>query len=357
MKKAYFLLLILCLVVSNTIWAQDEGSETTTGSSYSSLSTEDLDKLLAPIALYPDPLLAQALAASTYPLEIVEAERWLSANQGNTSGIDDQDWDPSVKAVAHYPQVLKMMSDDLDWTQKLGQAFLDQKQDVMNTIQSLRERAKQEGNLKSNDKEKVVVENNYIQIVPAEPDVIYIPEYNPYYVYAGPAFITYGLGFPLGIWCDLGFDWGGFFVVHRHWGHWRDRDRDWDGHGIHRRNDRPWQHNPVRAGAWRNQASHLSSLSKGKFNDITQGHRGWEGGSALSRNVRPSSHAFQGYSNFNDVEGFRDRGIHSMGSFHGGSNLGSSYSGAFGGGFHGGGFGGGFHGGGFGGGFHGGGRR
>jgi hypothetical protein len=356
-KKAYFLLIILCMVISTGIGGPLEVPETTTGSSYSGLSTQDLDKLVGPVALYPDPLLAQILAASAYPLEIVEAARWVSANPANALGIENQDWDPSVKAVAHYPQVLEMMNDHLDWTRKLGEAFLNQRQDVMKAIQNLRYQAREEGNLRSNDKQKVVIENNYIEVVPAEPGVMYIPVYNPYYVYSGPVIISFGLGLPLGVWCDLGFGWGGYVVVYRHWGRWKYRDRYWDGHGSHWKNYRTWLYNPVRAERRHYRASGPRSVSKGEFNHVTQGHRSRGVGRVFPQKVRPSPKAFEGHEKFDHVRRFPDRGIYSMREFHNHSIRGGFHGGAFGGGYHARGFGrfgGSFHGG-FGSGSHGGG--
>ena len=124
---------------------------------------QDLDQLLAPIALYPDALLAQVLMASTYPLEVVAAERWAKANatlkdKALEDALQNQAWDPSVKSLAVFPQVLTMMSEKIDWTQKLGDAFLAQQKEVMATAQSLRQKAVAEGTLKDSQEEKVVTE-------------------------------------------------------------------------------------------------------------------------------------------------------------------------------------------------------
>ena len=176
------------------------------------LSQDDLDQLIAPIALYPDPLLAQILPASTYPLEIVEAARIIK-DKDDFSKIDSQDWDASVKAVAHYPNVLKMMNDDLDWTQKLGQAVINQQDDVMSSIQNLREKAKQAGHLKTTKEQVVTVVEKQIEIIPANPEIIYVPVYNPRVVFWGPVVyypypvITYGVGWRIGGWLNIGFYW------------------------------------------------------------------------------------------------------------------------------------------------------
>jgi len=149
---------------------------------------EELDQMLAPIALYPDSLLGQVLIASTYPLEIVQADRWAKANKNLkgdplTAALEKQSWDPSVKSLVNFPQVLSMMSEKLDWTQKLGDAFLDQEKEVMDTVQKLRFKAKEAGNLKTTKEQKVIVQEKIIVIESPSPQVIYVPAYNPVVVY------------------------------------------------------------------------------------------------------------------------------------------------------------------------------
>lgn len=179
-----------------------------------SFSQQELDQLLAPIALYPDALLAQVLMASTYPLEVVEAERWVKANPGlKDKALEDalqaQRWDPSVKSLAVFPQVLTMMSEKLDWTQKLGDAFLAQQQEVLATAQSLRQKATAEGSLKDSKEQKVVTttENNttVIKIEPTNPEVVYVPTYNPTVVYGAWPYPTY----PPYYWYPPGYVAGG----------------------------------------------------------------------------------------------------------------------------------------------------
>lgn len=159
----------------------------------------ELDQMLAPIALYPDDLLAQVLMASTYPLEIVEAERWVKQNEHPKSdalaaALQNQPWDPSVKSIVPFPQVLALMNDKLSWTQKLGDAFLSQQKDVMASVQRLRQRANSAGKLKSNAQQKVVTEQKDIIIQPADPQVVYVPAYDPSVVYGAwpyPAYPPY----------------------------------------------------------------------------------------------------------------------------------------------------------------------
>jgi hypothetical protein len=182
---------------------------------------EELDQLVAPIALYPDSLLAQVLMASTYPLEIVSAARWIKANPKlKAKALDDalqtQTWDPSVKSLAVFPEVLTMMNEKLDWTQKLGGAFLAQQTDVMQAIQRLRSKAQAQGNLKTTQEQKVIIEQppvgptaqeqgvvveqpavsqtTIIRVEPANPQVVYVPIYNPTVVYGAwpyPAYPPY----------------------------------------------------------------------------------------------------------------------------------------------------------------------
>lgn len=165
---------------------------------------EVLDQILAPIALYPDSLLAQVLMASTYPLEVVEAARWLKDNSNLKdsdldNAIKDKDWEVSVKSLVHFPQVLQMMSDKIEWTEKVGDAFLAQKDDVMNTVQNLRAKSKDAGNLKTTTEQKVVVADKIIEILPANPEVVYVPMYDPAVVYGPwwyPAYPPYPVYYP-----------------------------------------------------------------------------------------------------------------------------------------------------------------
>src|SRR5574341_2241392 len=149
---------------------------------------EELDQLLAPIALYPDALLAQILMGSTYPLEVVQAARWVRANPNVTgpqleAAMQQQPWDPSVKSLTAFPQVLAMMDEHLDWTQALGDAFLAQQQDVMATVQALRAKAYAAGYLRSTPQQAVVAEPGLIVIEPVSPAIVYVPIYDPFLVY------------------------------------------------------------------------------------------------------------------------------------------------------------------------------
>ncbi len=202
-------------------------------------SAGQLEQLLAPIALYPDSLIAQILMASTYPLEVVEAARWAKDNpklkgKALEDAMKSQDWDPSVKSLTAFPQTLEMMSDKLDWTSELGDVFLAQQKQVMNTVQVLRQKAKAAGNLESNDQQKVTEkpeatgsQTQTIIIEPANPQVVYVPTYNPMMIYgpwpypmyrpfywyppgyvATTSMISFGIGLSVGAAMWGGCNWG-----------------------------------------------------------------------------------------------------------------------------------------------------
>ena len=167
------------------------------------ISSDELASLVAPIALYPDALVAQILMASTYPLEVVEAARWIKANpELESDALEDamqkQSWDPSVKSLTAFPQVLAMMNEKLTWANQLGQAFLSDQKSVMNSLQSLRQKAKAEGNLETNSQQTVTVkdqptgsQSQTIIIQPSHPQVVYVPIYNPTVVYGTWAYPMY----------------------------------------------------------------------------------------------------------------------------------------------------------------------
>jgi hypothetical protein len=206
---------------------------------YTQQTPEELRQLVAPIALYPDSLVAQILAASAFPEQVVEADRWVQAHpdlKGDALGqaVDQQPWDPSVKALAAFPSVLGNMDKNLSWTSSLGDAYYNQEQDVMDAVQVMRQKAEQAGNLKSTPQQTVTTQGSTIEIQPASPDVVYVPAYNPWLVYGGPIvawpgwypypgiwfggpYLSFGIGFGIG-WFG-GFGWG--------WGHW---GFDWHNH-------------------------------------------------------------------------------------------------------------------------------
>ena len=190
-KYAVIGLTAICINLPASIFAQETPTQVSTQKEPAQVfKQEELDQLLAPIALYPDNVITQIFIASTYPLEVVQAERWMKQNKslkGDAlkAALDKQPWDDSVKALVTFPDVLNMMSEKLDWTQKLGDAFLAQQKGVMDTVQQLRRKAVESGNLKSTKEQDVKKEGDIIIIQPVNPQVIYVPVYNPTVVY-GP---------------------------------------------------------------------------------------------------------------------------------------------------------------------------
>jgi len=209
-----------------TLPASAQPAFATSTSSYQPFSDQQLDALLGPIALYPDPLLAQLLPAATQPAQIVLANRYL-AGGGDPNLIDQQPWDSSVQAVARYPAVLQYLDNNLGWTTELGQAFLNQQDQVVESIQRLRQSAMNYGNLRSTPQEQVVVDDNgYIEILPAEQDVIYLPIYQPVYVYDQSGYgISFGVACAIGPWLNCDFDWHGRHLLY--WDRHHPRPANW----------------------------------------------------------------------------------------------------------------------------------
>ena len=199
------------------------------------IASDQLDALVAPIALYPDPLLAQTLAAATYPLEIVQLQQWLEKNKNLkdkalADAVAKESWDPSIQAMAGLPDVVKRLADDIQWTTDLGNAFLAQQSDVMDAVQRMRKKAQGKGNLESGEQIKVetkVVETKEVIIVEqASPQVVYVPSYDPVVVYGPPVYpyppiyyppagyyagraIAFGAGVAMGaFWGGGGWGWG-----------------------------------------------------------------------------------------------------------------------------------------------------
>ena len=233
---------LLALGLAASLRAQDPGSG---GTEY---TPEQLDQLVAPIALYPDPLIAIMLPAATAPSDISLAAQYLAAN-GDPSGIDSQPWDPSVKGLAHYPDVLNWMNGNPAWTNALGAAFATQPADVMKSVQQMRARARAAGTLVDTPQQQVDTDGDDIRIVPAQQNVIYAPAYDPEVVYdvpegySGP-YLSFGVGYPAGAWLGFECDWDDFGIWagpwRPGWAYRRDwRDSRWEG--------RPW-HPDARGG-------------------------------------------------------------------------------------------------------------
>jgi hypothetical protein len=210
---------------------------------YTQQAPEQLQQLVAPIALYPDSLVAQVLAASTFPEQVVEADRWVQAHpdlKGDALGkaVDPQPWDPSVKALTAFPSVLGNMDKNLSWTSSLGDAYYNQQPDVMDAVQVMRRRAQAAGDLKTTPQQTVATQDSNISIEPANPEVVYVPAYNPWLVYGNPIvawpgwypypgiwfggpYLSFGGGFGIGFfggfgwgWPRWGFNWHGGYALY-----------------------------------------------------------------------------------------------------------------------------------------------
>jgi uncharacterized membrane protein YgcG len=291
---------------------------------------EALDQMVAPIALYPDPLIAQILAAAVYPAEVVEADRWMQ--QGAALGeaafgeaVDQQAWDPSVKALTQFPSILANMDQNLAWTSALGEAYASQPQAVFDAIQVMRRRAEQAGTLKSTPQETVTTEGPTIVIEPANPDFVYVPEYDPWIGYGMPIDAYPGwdpypglfLDGP-GDWFDVGVGIGIFGGFAWGWNHWRP---DWHGGRM------IYNHNPY--------FSHRAPFAGGP--DRYSGR----GGFAAAGGFHGVSPVGRLGSNFSAYGGFGHYGVARSYSSPGRIGGGVAAGGFHGGGFHAGGGGGG----------------
>jgi len=313
--KGYLLAFFVCVtaLLSVQAWADDQDL------TYSiSFSNDDLDNLLAPIALYPDPLLAQLLPASTYPTEVEDAEAWLNSG-GDVSGIDEQPWDESVKAIAHYPSILKMMDGNMDWTADLGDAFLNQPEDVTNSIQRLRQEASDAGNLVSTNEQSVMTDDGYIEIIPAQPEYMYVPQYDPLIVFhrrwapGMPPFINFHFRLAMGGWLGMDFDWVQHDIIHHGWNRpgWVNNARPY----IHEKNvyidrSRPdihqtWRHDESHGDPARYLASHPNGPNTSRYARTTE----IRGGTTIPT-TRPSGAIFAPEANTN---AYSNRGRESRG--------------------------------------------
>ncbi len=332
---------------------------------YAQQTPEQLQQLVAPIALYPDSLVAQILAAATFPEQVVEADRWVQAHpdlKGDALGkaVDQQPWDPSVKALTAFPSVLGNMDKNISWTSSLGDAYYNQQQDVMNAVQVMRQRAEQAGTLKSTQQETVANQGSDITIAPTNPDVVYVPAYDPWLVYGPPLvawpgwypypgiwfggpYLSFGLGFPIG-WFG-GFGWG--------WGHW---GFDWYHHYPVFDHNRYFSRSTTfynrdyfyRGGGFRggfNGRPGFNGAERGGFRGPENGGRAFNGGERggvfnPGANARPlngnpgaargyaeprgqsgmNSGAFNGFGRGGEARGFSSRGSSSFGGggFRGG---------------------------------------
>jgi len=325
--------------------AQDAPAPAAPTPPYTQQTPEQLQQLVAPIALYPDSLVAQILTASTFPEQVVEADRWVQAHpdlkaEALGQAVDPQPWDPSVKALAAFPSVLGNMDKNLSWTSSLGDAYYNQQQDIMDAVQFMRRKAQDAGNLKTTPQLKVTDQDSAIDIEPADPDVVYVPAYDPWLIYGYPVvawpgwypypgiwfggpYLSFGVGFGIG-WFG-GFGWG--------WGHW---GFDWHNHYAVFNHGRYFSRsttfynrsNFYRGGADRGGVNRGGVDRGGAFNHPGEGARPFGGDNRAARGYAEPrgqsgvrSGAFSGYQRGGETRSFFSRGSASFGGgggFHGG---------------------------------------
>jgi len=317
---------------------------------YLQQAPEQLQQLVAPIALYPDSLVAQILAASTFPEQVVQADRWVQAHpdlKGAALGqaVDQQPWDQSVKALTAFPSVLGNMDKNLSWTSSLGDAYYNQQQDVMDAVQVMRQRAGKAGNLKTTPQQTVTTQGSTIIIQPTSPDVVYVPAYDPWLIYGGPIvawpgwypypgiwyggpYLSFGAGFGIGFfggfgwgWNNWGFNWGGRFATFNN-GRYYSRSTT-----FYNRNTF------YRGGGARAGVYNRSGATTRPFGGNTRASRGYAEPRGQS-GVR--SGAFSGYDHGGQTRSFSSRGSASLGSRAARPSGGGATRGGGGGGAHGG---------------------
>jgi len=333
--------------------AQDAPAQVdaTSQPAYTQQAPEQLQQLVAPIALYPDSLLAQILAASTFPEQVVEADRWVQANpslQGDAlaQAVDQQPWDPSVKALTAFPSVLGNMDKNLSWTSSLGDAYYNQQQDVMDAVQAMRLRVQAAGNLQSTPQQTVATQDSSIVIQPESPDTVYVPAYDPWLIYGDPIvawpdwypypgiwydgpYLSFGVGFGIGYFGGFGWGWG-------HWGFdWNRRYALYNHERYYSRSNTFYNRGAYyRAGGARGVQSGGAAGRSGATTEPFGGRREAARGYAEPRGesgVR--SGALSGYDHGGQTRSFSSRGSSSLG----GGGAGHGGGGGGGGASHGGG--------------------
>jgi hypothetical protein len=315
---------------------------------------DQLEQLVAPIALYPDSLVAQILAASTFPEQVVEADRWLQAHsdlKGDALGqaVDSQPWDPSVKALTAFPSVLGNMDKNLSWTSSLGDAYYNQQPAVMDAVQAMRQRAQAAGNLRTTPQQTVDEQGSTIVIQPASTDVVYVPAYDPWLVYGDPLvawpgwyaypgiwyggpYLAFGVGIGIGFvgafgwgWGQWGFDWRNRYAIYNHDRYYSRTNTFFNRNSYYRGGGEPGVARDVQHGVSANRAGYAGRAgedsgrpgeSRGDtstarpFGESAEAARGYAEPRGES-GVR--SGAFSGYDHGGDVRSFSSRGAASFG--------------------------------------------
>ncbi len=343
-----------------------QGPAAEQGPQYTPETPQQLQDLVAPIALYPDSLVAQILAASTFPEQIVEADRWVQDHpdlkgEALAQAVNNMPWDPSVKALTAFPSVLGNMDKNLSWTSTLGDAYYNQQQDVMDAIQVMRQKAEQAGTLKGTPQQTVTTQGSTIVIQPAQPDVVYVPAYNPWVVYGpgivawpgwypypgiwyGGPYLSFGVGFGIGFfagfgwgWPHWGFDWHNHWVVYNH-NHYYSQSRTFynrnvyyrGGHGGVGAPGRGFEGHGYEHGyAGRNGVYNRPGAAPKPFEGDNRAARGFAephgsantGGTYAAPRAQSGTHsgAFSNYDHGGETRSYSARG---SSSFHGGGGHG-----------------------------------
>jgi hypothetical protein len=344
-------LIILIAICPQTLFAEQD-AQLPQAPPHAQQTPDQLQQLVAPIALYPDSLVAQILAASTFPEQVVEADRWLQAHpdlKGDALGqaIDPQPWDPSVKALTAFPSVLGNLDKNLAWTSSLGDAFYNQQQDVMNAVQVMRQRAQAAGNLRSTSQQTVDDQDSTITIQPTNTEVVYVPAYDPWLVYGDPLiawpgwypypgiwfdgpYLAFGVGFDIAFvgafgwgWGQWGFDWRHRYPIYNHDRYYSRSNTFYNRNTYYRGGGERGVARDVQQGVSTDRAGGAGrpgedprspeaargDPSTARPFDGTEAARGY--GDARDESSRSS--AFGGYDHGGDVRSFSSRGSASFG--------------------------------------------
>jgi Protein of unknown function (DUF3300) len=320
------------------------------GTEYAAKTPEQLQQLVAPIALYPDSLVAQILAAATYPEQVVEADRWVQAHP-NLKGdalakaVNQQPWDPSVRALTAFPSVLGKMDKDLSWTSALGDAYFNQEADVMEAVQVMRQKAQKAGNLKTTPQQVVKTEDSTIIIEPATTEVVYVPEYNPTVVYYQESDVSFEVGVVVGFlvayewsWWYWGCDWHHHYSYYHH-DHYYSRSRTYYNREAYYRRERERREEREKHEGSSRDSNRSSSRdsNRSSSHDSNRPSSSESSRASSSNSNRPSgesrsargygesrgqsngrSGAFSNYDHGGTERSFSARGAHSLGGFPGG---------------------------------------
>jgi hypothetical protein len=305
---------------------EQDPAQAAQGQQYIQQTPEQLQQLVAPIALYPDSLVAQILAASTFPEPVVEADQWVQAHpdlKGDAlaQAVDRQPWDPSVKALTAFPSVLGNMDKNLSWTSALGDAYYNQEQDVMDAVQAMRQRAQEAGNLLTTEQQTVTTQDSNIIIEPASPEIVYVPGYDPWVIYGDPIaawpgwypypgiwhrgpYLSFGIGFGIGHYRDYGWGW-------HHWG------SDWHHRVLIHDHDRYYSRSTT---FYNRNNYHRGGDARGESNRPGATARPFEGNNNAARGYAEPrgqsgtrSGAFSGYDHGGETRGYSSRGSASFG--------------------------------------------